>query len=350
MSEVSDTVNRVLVWELSVALAAVLLAAAAGQTVVRRQLAPLRRVAATAAEVTRLPLSSGEVGVTARVPDELTDESTEVGQVGAALNAMLGHVEGALDARHESELRVRQFVADASHELRTPLSTILGYAELSRRTAVDEGPMTHAMGRIQAESSRMAALVNDLLLLARLDSGRPLEVREVDVSMLLVEAVNDARVVATEHEWRLILPPEPVFVMGDRDRLQQVVTNVLANARRHTPPGTIVQVQADLTMRKGSRPHGIRVRIRDNGPGFAPALVGKEFERFTRGDGSRTRASGGAGLGLSIVQAIVSAHDGTVSVDSTPGDTTVEIWLPAHHPGIVANGSQQAHSPATLPH
>ena len=129
-----------------------------------------------------------------RVPAELTDPSTEVGQVGAALNSMLGHVEQALDTRHESEQRVRQFLADASHELRTPLSTIMGYAELTRRTSSDPAAMTHAMGRIQAESGRMAELVNDLLLLARLDSGRPLERADVDVSRLLVEAVNDARV------------------------------------------------------------------------------------------------------------------------------------------------------------
>jgi two-component system OmpR family sensor kinase len=341
--DVNDTVGRVLLWEVSVAVAVVVLAAMVGQGVVRRQLAPLRRVAATATEVTSLPLDSGEVGVTARVPAELTDERTEVGQVGAALNAMLGHVENALAARHESEQRVRQFLADASHELRTPLSTILGYAELSRRTATMDTPATHAMSRIQAESGRMSSLVNDLLLLARLDSGRPLDRADVDMSLLLAEALNDARVVSVEHEWRLRLPDSPAFVVGDTDRLHQVVANLLANARRHTPPGTVVDLSATVTLRDGTRPHGVEVTVHDNGPGFPPELTGKEFERFSRGDASRTRSSGGTGLGLSIVQAIVAAHGGRVQVSSVPGSTTVRVWLPS-------TGSQPTHSDSTQQH
>ncbi len=192
-----------MLWEIVVALGGLVLAGVIGQALVRRQLTPLKRVAATATEVTRLPLESGEVGVIPRVPEELTDPTTEVGQVGAAFNSMLGHVEQALDTRQESEQRVRRFLADASHELRTPLSTIMGYAELTRRTADDPTAMTHAMSRIQAESGRMAELVNDLLLLARLDSGRPLERGDVDVSRLLVETVNDARVLSADHVWRL---------------------------------------------------------------------------------------------------------------------------------------------------
>jgi two-component system OmpR family sensor kinase len=329
--EATATVHRLMMWEIAVAIGGVALAGLIGQALVRRQLLPLKRVAATATAVTHLPLESGEVGVIERVPTELTDPSTEVGQVGAALNSMLGHVEQALDTRQESEQRVRQFLADASHELRTPLSTIMGYAELTRRTSADPGAMTHAMGRIQAESGRMAELVNDLLLLARLDSGRPLEQGDVDVSVLLVEAVNDARVLSSDHVWRLSLPAEPLHVDGDRDRLHQVVSNLLTNAVRHTPEGTVVSVSAAEVSGDGSQPHAVLVTVHDDGPGLPKAMAGKEFERFSRGDTSRTRSSGGAGLGLSIVQAIVLAHGGTVTIHSVPGDTTIEVRLPHHH-------------------
>lgn len=332
MSDVNGTVNSLVEWEAAVALGCVALAALIGQAVVRRQLSPLRRVAAAATNVTRLPLSSGEVGVIERVPAELTDPETEVGQVGAAFNAMLGHVEAALDTRHESEQRVRRFVADASHELRTPLSTVMGYAELTRRSGADEQAMRHAMGRIQSESGRMAALVEDLLLLARLDSGRPLEREDVDVSLLLAEAVNDARVVSPDHTWRLTLPPQGLRLTGDRDRLHQVVSNLLTNAIRHTPPGTTVSVAADSGRPFGECPPGIIINVHDDGPGVPPSLAGKEFERFSRAEASRARDSGGAGLGLSIVQAIVGAHGGTVEMHSVPGDTTVSLWLPLAAP------------------
>ena len=329
LSDVNSTVDSLILTEVAVAAAGVLLAAGLGLALVRRQLSPLRRVAATATNVTRLPLATGEVGSIERVPVELTDPATEGGQVGVAFNAMLGHVEEALGIRHESEQRVRQFLADASHELRTPLSTIMGYAELSRRTPPDPATMGHAMVRIQSESGRMAALVDDLLLLARLDSGWPLERAEVDVSMLLAEAVNDARVVGGDHTWRLALPSEPLHVVGDQGRLHQVVANVLNNAIRHTPPGTTVSVSAGRTFDEPGRPSGALLTISDNGPGIPRSLVGKEFERFTRGEGSRTRDTGGSGLGLSIVQAIVAAHQGNVGIRSVPGDTTITIWLPA---------------------
>ncbi len=331
--DVSDTLGSVVAWESALVLGGVLLAAAIGQALVRRQLRPLLRVAATATEVTSLPLESGEVGVTARVPAELTDPSTEVGQVGAALNSMLGHVERALDTRHESEQRVRQFLADASHELRTPLSTIMGYAELTRRTPEDAATMTHAMGRIQAESGRMGSLVNDLLLLARLDSGRPLDRAVVDVSRQLVEAVNDARVVSPDHRWRLTVPPEPLQVMGDRDRLHQVFSNVLSNAIRHTPRGTTVSVSVSVAVAGTRSVDGagadVEIKIQDDGPGMPRSMAGKEFERFSRADTSRTRTSGGAGLGLSIVQAIVLAHGGAVDITSSDRGTTVAICLPS---------------------
>ncbi len=319
-----QVVNNLVVSELLVGLGAVAVSVGAGRWLVRRQLRPLREVAAAAHEVTGLPLSHGAIGTTVRVPEELTDERSEVGQVGAALNTMLAHVERALDDRHRSELQVRQFVADASHELRTPLSTIHGYAELSRRTRpVDPEQLAQAMTKVEGEASRMSRLVEDLLLLARLDAGRPLARDEVDLTKLVLETVSDARVVGPQWRWRFDLPDEPVEVPGDEQRLHQVVTNLLNNARRHTPPGTTivtgVRREADQVV----------LTVDDDGPGMAPGLVEHVFERFTRGDSSRTRQSGGAGLGLSLVQAISAAHGGTVSVTSAPGHTRFEVRLPA---------------------
>jgi two-component system OmpR family sensor kinase len=313
LEEVDETIADLLRLEALATLMGVVLAAAAGTWVVRRQLAPLREVAATAHRVAELPLASGEIEMTERVPDRLTDERTEIGQVGSALNAMLDHVEDSLGQRHRSEQQVRQFVADASHELRTPLATIAGYTELAHHRPETSGT---ALAKVETESARMTALVEDLLLLARLDSGRPLERQPVDLSRLLLEAVDDARVVDAERSWRLSLPDEPITVTGDEARLHQVVSNLLANARKHTPPGSTVTVTAT---RQGFTVH-------DDGPGFASDLAPHAFERFTRGDAARTR--GGAGLGLSLVEAIVGAHDGAVTLESRPGDTTITVALP----------------------
>ncbi len=309
--------------ELLLGALGVILAGLSGRYLVHRQLRPLREVAATAHQVTGLPLATGAIGTTVRVPDDLTDERTEVGQVGAALNTMLEHVERALDERHRSELQVRQFVADASHELRTPLTTIHGYAELSRRTRpADPEQLALAMSKVEAEATRMSSLVEDLLLLARLDAGRPLARDDVDLTKLVLETVQDARVVGREHRWGLDLPDAPIVVPGDEQRLHQVVTNLTNNARRHTPPGTTVTVGAH---REGDE---VVLTVTDDGPGLPPELVHTAFERFTRGDSSRTRESGGAGLGLSLVQAIAVAHHGRVSVESRPGTTRFEVCLP----------------------
>lgn len=312
---VDDAVMSLVRWELALGALAVLLAGIAGSLVVRRQLRPLSDVAATAHEVAEQPLDTGAVGALARVPDHLTDPDTEVGQVGQALNTLLQHVESSLDARHRSEQQVRQFVADASHELRTPLTTIVGYTELARRRGDVETTET-ALAKVEEEAARMTALVEDLLLLARLDSGRPLAQEAVDLTRLLLEAVEDARVVAPDHRWRLELPDDavPVEVIGDGARLHQVVTNLLTNARKYTPPGSTVTVAV--------RDDGFEVR--DDGPGFPPDLVPVAFERFSRGDASRHR-EGGLGLGLALVRAIVTAHGGTVSLATEPGLTTVRV-------------------------
>ena len=319
--DVDDAVGQLVLAEVLLGLLVTLLAAAAAGVVVRRQLRPLTEVAATAHRVAALPLESGEIELAERVPERLTDERTEAGAVGAALNTLLAHVESSLTARHRSEQQVRQFVADASHELRTPLATIAGYTELAQRRPDDTGTQRTALTKVAEESVRMTALVEDLLLLARLDSGRPLEQQPVDLTRLLLEAVSDARVLAPSHHWRLELPEDVVEVVGDDQRLHQVVTNLLTNARKHTPQGSTITVAAT--------PTGFTVH--DDGPGFDPELAEHAFERFVRGDVSRTRGGvdpGGAGLGLSLVEAIVAAHGGTVSLTSAPGDTTIEVRLP----------------------
>ena len=324
-AEIHRTTGSLLWRGLLIAVTGVLLAGLLGLALVRRQLRPLREVAATAYDVTAMPLDAGGQTIDARVPERYTDPETEVGQVGSALNTLLDHVDSALDARHRSEQQVRQFVADASHELRTPLSTIHGYAELSRRTPDDAEMLSQAMDKVETEATRMSTLVGDMLLLARLDSGRPLEREEVDLTLLLLEAVADAKVVAPDHVWRLDLPEEPVTVVGDEQRLHQVVTNLINNARRHTPSGTTVTVGAQPRPAAGEQ---VRITVHDDGPGIPESLQGRVFERFTRGDTSRTRSSGGAGLGLSLVQAIAEAHGGTASIASAPGDTTFTISLP----------------------
>ncbi|MEU9142359.1 HAMP domain-containing sensor histidine kinase [Streptomyces sp. NPDC048349] len=336
LGEVDSTVNTLIAVEVCVTLAGLIAASLAGQALVGVALRPLRRVAATATRVSELPLHEGEPALHERVPDTEADPRTEVGQVGAALNRMLGHVSAALTARQQSEMRVRQFVADASHELRTPLASIRGYAELTRRGREEPGPDTrHALGRIESEATRMTGLVEDLLLLARLDAGRPLAAGDTDTDLapLVVDAVSDARAAGPGHHWRLCLPDEPAPVRGDPARIQQVLVNLLANARTHTPPGTTV------TAHVSRETSAVRLRIEDDGPGIPPALLPHVFERFARGDASRSRAAGSTGLGLAIVQAVVTAHGGRVGVRSAPGRTCFEVVLPLAPEG--ASGDSQ---------
>ncbi|MGW1927415.1 sensor histidine kinase, partial [Streptomyces massasporeus] len=233
LTEVEDALSTLVLVELSVTVAGLFAASLAGTVLVRVALRPLHRVAVTARQVARLPLHSGEVALHQRVPDAEADPRTEVGQVGAALNRMLDHVHSALDARQQSETRVRQFVADASHELRTPLASIRGYAELTRRGREECGPDTrHALGRIESEATRMTGLVEDLLLLARLDAGRPLSYEPTDLVPLVVDAVSDARAAGPDHRWSLELPEDGAGpVRADGSRIQQVLVNLLANAR-----------------------------------------------------------------------------------------------------------------------
>lgn len=323
LSDVDNTLMWLSIVEICVIALGLMAAGFAGAMIVRRTLRPLNRVAATASRVSELPLDRGEVDMSVRVPDIDTDTRTEVGQVGSAFNRMLGHVATALRARQASEMRVRQFVADASHELRTPLAAIRGYTELAGRFGSEVPPdVAYALRRVESEGARMTALVEDLLLLARLDSGRPLEREQVDLSQLVVDAVSDAHVAGPDHTWRLELPEEPVTVLGDAPRLHQVLGNLLANARTHTPAGTTVQIGL------AQAGDGATLVVSDNGPGIPMALLPDVFDRFARADTSRSRAAGSTGLGLAIVAAVVEAHHGAVDVQSRPGHTVFTVTLP----------------------
>ncbi|MDT0344440.1 ATP-binding protein [Streptomyces litchfieldiae] len=336
MASVQEAIQQVLTVEVVVSAAGLVAAGLALVVVVKLALRPLRRVAGTAIRVSGQNLHEGEVEWLERVPAADTDPRTEVGQVGASLNRLLDHVTAALTARHATETRVRQFVADASHELRTPLASIRGYAELTRRGRAELPPdAAHAMRRVEAEATRMTSLVEDLLLLARLDAGRPLERTRVDLSPLVIDAVSDARAAGPGHHWRLTVPDEPLHVSADPARLQQVLVNLLANARTHTPPGTVVTTS--LARLDGD---AVELRVTDNGPGIAPEVLPNVFERFVRGDTSRSRSAGSTGLGLAIVAAVVAAHAGTVGVASAPGRTSFTVRLPAVN-------SQAGHSGST---
>jgi two-component system OmpR family sensor kinase len=299
--------------------------------IVRRSLRPLRVVADTAERVASVPMAEGEVSIADRVPASETDERTEIGRVGHALNTLLDHVDASLEARQRNEERMRRFVADASHELRTPLASIRGYSELSLRDPQLSETTESALSRIQAQSLRMTRLVEDLLLLARLDEGQELVYGVVDLTQLAVEALGDAQVAGPEHVWLLDVDEEPVTVPGDSARLQQVVVNMLANARTHTPAGTEVTLsvgrEASPTESESGADDAV-IRVHDNGPGIEPAIADELFERFSRADRSRARQTGGTGLGLSIARAIVHAHHGEISVESRPGDTTFTVRLP----------------------
>jgi two-component system OmpR family sensor kinase len=322
-SEVTSTLGQILLTVGLVTTGGLVLLGVVLAIIIRRSLQPLRAVAATAERVAAQPLAEGEVTIAERVPAAEADERTEIGRVGAALNTLLDHVGASLDARQRNEERMRRFVADASHELRTPLASIRGYSELSLRDPSLSENTASALDRIQAQSLRMTALVEDLLLLARLEEGQELVHGAVDLSRVVIEAVGDAQAAGPDHVWELDLGEEPVVLAGDESRLTQVIANLLANARTHTPVGTRVTVGL---AQEGSE---AVLRVHDDGPGIDPAVTSELFERFARADRSRARKTGGTGLGLSIVRAIVEAHAGEITVSSVPGDTTFTVRLPA---------------------
>ncbi|MBA8793402.1 two-component system OmpR family sensor kinase [Friedmanniella endophytica] len=330
LAQVDHTLVSLLIMQGLLSVLAIGGAAIGARTLVIRSLRPLNRVAGIAQQVSRLPLDRGEVALAVRVAPADADPSSEVGRVGQAINHMLANVDGALAARQASEMKVRQFVADASHELRNPLASIRGYAELTRRGRDELPPdAAYAMTRVESEAARMSKLVEDLLLLARLDSGPDMQVRPIDLAPLVIDAVSDARAAGPDHQWALELPDEPVVALGEPNRVLQVLTNLLANARNHTPEGTRVEVGL------GHAADGrALITVTDDGPGIPDSLQASVFERFTRADSSRARSLNGTpvtstGLGLAIVAAVVEAHHGEVRVESRPGRTRFSVFLPA---------------------
>jgi two-component system OmpR family sensor kinase len=314
LTEVSQTLGRLRVIEGLVTALVLLGLGGLSWLLVRRGLRPLEEIGVTAGAIAAGNLSE-------RVADQ--NPRTEVGRLGLALNAMLAQIEKAFAERKASEDRLRRFLADASHELRTPLTSIRGYAELFRRGARQrEEDLAKSMRRIEEESARMGVMVEDLLLLARLDQDRPLERVPVDLAALAADAVEDGR--AADGGRAITLEaPSPVVVLGDEARLRQVAANLVANAVTHTPPGTPVTVRTGIQDGDGV------LEVSDQGPGLSPEQAERAFEPFYRSDPSRDRSTGGAGLGLAIVAAIAKAHGGRVRFDPTPGGgATFGIFIP----------------------
>jgi two-component system OmpR family sensor kinase len=318
LEDVDESIDRLLAIQ---AIAAAVILGVLGLVtfwVLRLGVRPVQQMTATAKAI-------GEGELSQRIPD--TAPGTEAGELGLALNQMLGRLEEAFDERTRSEERLRRFVADASHELRTPVTTIRGYAELYRMGGLAERPqLDEAMRRTEQEATRMGQLVGDLLGLARLDQGRPLQLGPLDLSQLAADGAADLGAVDPERPIA-VDAAEPVPIVGDEALLRQVVANLTTNARVHTAPGTPIAVRA------GREADHAVLEIADQGPGMAPDVAARAFERFYRADPARARQTGGSGLGLAIVAAAVAAHHGTIDLDTAPGaGTTVRIRLPLRPP------------------
>jgi two-component system, OmpR family, sensor kinase len=337
LQEVNETVWRLIVIEAVVGAVVLFVLGALGYTAIRSSLRPLVEV-----EVTAAAIAGGDL--TRRVPRAAP--RTEVGRLAGALNGMLAQIESAFTDREAaaaraqaSEARMRRFIADASHELRTPLTAVRGFAELLRQQSAGKeragSPVLVASDRIEQAATRMGLLIEDLLLLARLDQQRPLQARPVDLLALATDAVSEARVAKPEHPVTLVVPGgaggSPPVVRGDLDKLRQVVGNLLSNAFQHTPPATAVTVSVRTEAGDAV------LEVADEGPGLRPEDAARVFERFYRVDAARSRDSGGTGLGLSIVDSIVTAHGGQVSVRSAPGEgARFRVTLPLLSPEAAA--------------
>ena len=307
LEDLDKTIAKLRFFYILIGLLLLLLIGLLSRAVIKVGLRPLEAVEETAEEI-----ASGNLS--ARMPESAP--GSEVGRLVASLNSMLSKIETAFDARSESENKLRRFVADASHELRTPITAIRGFSELHRQGAVKgEEPTRDLIARIEGESKRMGSLVEDLLLLARLDQAREMESRPVNLSKLVEDAVESARAAGPNHPVTVEIPSDEIFALGDEVRIHQVVANLLANARAHTPAGSAIRVS--ITQNES----GVDISVADNGPGLSEEDQKRIFERFYRADSSRVRVDGeGSGLGLSIVDAVMRAHGGSVSVASKPGE------------------------------
>lgn len=322
LDDVTDTINRLIVVELAGALVIIAALGLVSWWVVHLGIRPVKEMTETAARI-----ADGDL--TVRIPEPSSGTTTESGALAVALNRMLGHIGDALDEREQSQERLRRFVADASHELRTPITTIRGYAELYRRGGLAGGEaLADAMRRTEQEATRMGRLIEDMLLLAKLDEERSLETEPVDLLVLAQDAVSDARASAPERPIDLVLGDgvttgSAVVVAGDDDRLRQVIANVVSNALVHTDSDVVVTVTVGITNSHAT------IAVSDSGDGMTPDAARRVTERFFRADPARSRHRGGSGLGLAIVDAAVTAHGGTVTVESAEGlGTTVTIAIP----------------------
>lgn len=330
LAEVNRTTRELSTIFVATAAGVILIGGVAAYFLVRVSLRPLGRLRRAAKEVGETELASGQVELPGRIPSSLVHPGTEVGDVSASFNQMLDHVESSLNAREDTERKLKQFVADASHELRTPLAVVSGYAELAEREGADlDAPTQTALDRIRAEATRMGVMVEDLLLLARLDSGEQLGDEPVDVARVVIDAFTDARIVDPQRPWHLEIGEDAadLRVRGRSTRLRQAVLNLVSNAQKHTPTATPVTVS--LTREQGAGGTLAVIRVVDLGPGIEPELQTALFDRFVRGDSVRTGGSGSTGLGTSITKAIVEAHGGQIEVSSRPGETIFTVRLPA---------------------
>ena len=346
---VERTIDKLLVIEGLVFGVTLVVVALISTGVVRFMLRPLAKIADTATEVSALPLGSGGVSLPQRVATDT--HGSEVDALARAFNAMLEQVESAFRTRAASEDQLRRFIADASHELRTPVSVIRSHAELAQRAGPPDdgsGPrvppdVVHSLQRITVQTERMGHLVDDLLLLARLDSGRELAHEHVDIARVVLDAIDDARITDADHHWQLRLPTHSVWVFGDAHALAQAVGNLLTNAALHTPAGTTVTVRLDESA-GGEAPPAARITVSDDGPGMDADLAAHAFDRFVHGAGPRRAGTSSSGLGLPIVAAIAAAHGGSVVLESTPDGTAVRVSLPTA--GALRGGEETDHRAA----
>ena len=333
MDSVDDVIFMLVAVELGLSLVVAIAAGLGGRAWVRRELRPLGVVRAAAADIASRDLADDAEELT-RVGEEATSGPVEVADVAGALNSMIDAVEDGMERRARSEAKLRQFVADASHELRTPLASVQGYAQLARRD-IDEASRTQALKRISSEGARMASLVEEMLTLARLDGDRTLKRENVDVIPLILDALSDAHVVAPDHAWELGEAAD-AQVLGDEAALRQILTNLLANARVHTPAGTRVTVSLTRAPQGAEADKGapsssmVTLRVADDGPGIPADIRDRVFDRFVRGDSSRTRdGRGSSGLGMSIVESLARAMGGSVRLVDSEKGTVIDVTLPA---------------------
>lgn len=323
LTETDEVVTEYVLWLSAAAVFVGILAAVLGYRLVKRELDPLERIAQVAQEVSATPLSSGEIAPQARVGRDPRREGSEIDRVAGGLNGLLDHVEAALNARHRAEDSMRRFIAEASHELRNPLASIRGYADFYAQPGADAQETIGAFARIGSEAKRMSELVDDLLLLARLDADPEIVTEEVDLSQVVLETVSDARFAYPDHVWRIALPDEVVTIQADEAGLRQILLNLISNAGHHTPVGTEVRVSVETTA------DDIVLAVTDEGPGIPKAALPTIFDRFTQaGENAGTRTNSTVGLGLAIVRALADASGYRVEVESDAAGTCFTVRMP----------------------